>query len=98
MYNKFLFSLGHPVAPVGLTASVPVLPLVPGQLGSSVARELFWLLFAPCVVYTVRWLPLMTASAGEDAPAFARRVQVWEAVAWSNERGGGGWLGGDTAL
>jgi 1-acyl-sn-glycerol-3-phosphate acyltransferase len=75
LYQKFLFSVGLPIVPLALKVHVPLLPVVPGMLGSTILKEIFWLFFVPCYVYDITVLPSQSALNNEDAVDFARRVQ-----------------------
>eukprot|EP01112_Ceratiomyxa_fruticulosa_P023356 TRINITY_DN888_c0_g1_i3.p1 TRINITY_DN888_c0_g1~~TRINITY_DN888_c0_g1_i3.p1 ORF type:complete len:297 (+),score=46.04 TRINITY_DN888_c0_g1_i3:119-1009(+) len=76
IYQKFLFSLGKPVHPVALDVRVPILPLNPGMLGTSVIKEVLWLFFYPCTIWSLTFLPPQTKRADESEIDFARRAQV----------------------
>lgn len=81
-FNKFVFGLGKPIVPVALRARIPFgLALVPSMLGSSLAREVAYLLFYPCIVWQLDFLPTMQRAPGETEAAFARRVQQSVAAA-----------------
>jgi len=75
IYQKFLFSLGKPVHPVALTVDVPILPLNPGMLGTSVIKEVLWLFFYPCTIWSLTFLSPQKKEVNEDEISFARRTQ-----------------------
>lgn len=75
VYQKFLFSLGKPILPVALRAWVPLIPVEPGVLGTSVLREVLWLFFYPVLVFDVKFLEPQQKRDGESDVEFAKRVQ-----------------------
>jgi hypothetical protein len=75
IYQKFLFSLEKPILPVALRAWVPLIPVEPGVLGTSVLREVLWLFFYPVLVFDVKFLEPQTKRPGEGDVEFAKRVQ-----------------------
>eukprot|EP01122_Echinamoeba_exundans_P010409 TRINITY_DN3895_c0_g1_i1.p1 TRINITY_DN3895_c0_g1~~TRINITY_DN3895_c0_g1_i1.p1 ORF type:complete len:331 (+),score=51.28 TRINITY_DN3895_c0_g1_i1:1033-2025(+) len=80
-YQKFSFGLGLKIVPAAIQCHVPLLPIHPGMLGTTVFAEIFWLFFSPMYVFRISVLPAMESKPNEDSVAFAQRVQ--EATAYS---------------
>lgn len=80
VYQRYMFSVVEHIVPCALRVSVPFAPIRPGMLGSSIFREIMWLLFSPCYSYHMCILPAI--HRGKDSPTeFANRCQRLTALA-----------------
>jgi len=76
LYQRYLFSLGRPIQPVSISASVPLrLPLNLSILGTSVFKETCWFFFFPYTTFRFNFLPVQFQKEHETDIEFARRVQ-----------------------
>jgi len=74
-FQRFLFSVGKPIHPVALSARVPLLPLLPTKLGTTLVKEVLLLLFVPCYEYELRFLSQQSIAPGQSPEDFASSVQ-----------------------
>ncbi|XP_064603178.1 lipid droplet-regulating VLDL assembly factor AUP1-like isoform X2 [Liolophura sinensis] len=79
-FSTWPFMLDQSVQPLTLTISrLPFLQITVSPLGSTWWADLFWVLFLPYTLFTVKYLPVLTKEEEETVEAFAKRAQ--EAIA-----------------
>ncbi|XP_034037737.1 ancient ubiquitous protein 1 [Thalassophryne amazonica] len=72
-FSSWPFSLTDSIQPVALRVTRPFVALNTPE--STWLVELLWTFFAPCTVYHVSWLPLVSRQDGETTQEFANKVQ-----------------------
>lgn len=75
-FSTWPFCVGEPISPVILHVRRPyLLNVSTSVLGSRWWSDLFWFLFSPCTIFTIRYLPEMRREAGKSEEDFTREVQ-----------------------
>ncbi|KAM9309429.1 lipid droplet-regulating VLDL assembly factor AUP1 [Pholidichthys leucotaenia] len=77
-FSSWPFSLTESIQPVALRVTRPLISLSTPE--SSWLTELLWTFFAPCTVYHVSWLPMVSRQEGESTQEFVNKVQELLAV------------------
>ncbi|KAL0277681.1 UNVERIFIED_CONTAM: hypothetical protein PYX00_004889 [Menopon gallinae] len=68
--------LSHPVQPVSIKVWRPqLMEIKPSVISASWSTDLFWFLFVPFTVFTIKYLPVVQQSENESTEEMSKRVE-----------------------